>query len=114
MIEQWRELKETIIELRDNEEGTLTQQETCKFLANYMDVLEKNVSGSEKPTGSELIAKDDAISMIKELAEYHTGDSFNADRVIENIKRLPLVTPLPEQPYVPETNVGKMAESEEV
>ena len=40
MKEQWQELKETIIELRDND-GTATQQEVCKFLANLMDVLEK-------------------------------------------------------------------------
>ena len=46
MTEQWQELKETIIELRDGE-GTGTQQEICKFLANYMDVLEKNESNSE-------------------------------------------------------------------
>lgn len=39
MTEQWRELKETITELRDND-GTGTQQEVCKFLANYMSVLE--------------------------------------------------------------------------
>lgn len=46
MNEQWQELKETIIELRDNN-GTCTQQEVCKFLANLMDVLEKQMSGSE-------------------------------------------------------------------
>lgn len=39
MIEQWNELKETIIELRDNN-GTATQQECCQFLANLMNVLE--------------------------------------------------------------------------
>lgn len=37
---QWQELKETITEMRDND-GTGTQQEVCKFLANYMAVLEK-------------------------------------------------------------------------
>ena len=42
MNEQWEELKETIIELRDND-GTGTQQEVCRFLANLMDVLEKQV-----------------------------------------------------------------------
>ena len=46
MNEQWQELKETIIEMRDND-GTLTQQEVCKFLANLMNVLEKQMSGSE-------------------------------------------------------------------
>jgi len=45
MTEQWQELKETIIELRDND-GTGTQQEICKFLANYMDVLEKQMQVS--------------------------------------------------------------------
>lgn len=42
MIEQWTELKETIIELRDND-GTATQQEVCKFLANYMGMLERQM-----------------------------------------------------------------------
>ena len=42
MTEQWKELKETIIELRDNG-GTGTQQEVCNFLANYMDILEKQM-----------------------------------------------------------------------
>ena len=42
MIEQWRELKETITEMRDNG-GAGSQQEVCKFLANLMDVLEKQV-----------------------------------------------------------------------
>lgn len=37
--QQWDELKETIIELRDND-GTGTQQEICEFLVNYMNVLE--------------------------------------------------------------------------
>ena len=46
MTEQWQELKETIIEMRDND-GTGTQQEVCKFLVNLMDVLEKQMSGSE-------------------------------------------------------------------
>ena len=40
MEEQWQELKETIIEMRDND-GTGTQQEVCKFLVNLMEVLEK-------------------------------------------------------------------------
>ena len=39
LLEQWKELKETIIELRDND-GISTQQEVCKFLVNLMNVLE--------------------------------------------------------------------------
>lgn len=46
MREQWQELKETIIELRDND-GTATQQEVCRFLANLMDALEKQVEDSD-------------------------------------------------------------------
>lgn len=42
MTEQWKELKETIIEMRDNN-GTATQQEVCAFLANLMDVLERQM-----------------------------------------------------------------------
>ena len=47
MTEQWKELKETIIELRDNN-GWGTQQEVCKFLVNYMDILEKQMSDTAK------------------------------------------------------------------
>lgn len=49
MTEQWQELKETITDLRDND-GTGTQQEVSKFLLNLMDVLEKKMSSSEKPS----------------------------------------------------------------
>lgn len=42
MNDQWQELKETITEMRDND-GTGTQQEVCKFLANLMDILEKQM-----------------------------------------------------------------------
>jgi hypothetical protein len=47
MKEQWQELKETIIEMRDND-GTGTQQEVCKFLVNYMGVLEKQMVEQEQ------------------------------------------------------------------
>lgn len=48
MNEQWQELKETITEMRDND-GTGTQQEVCKFLVNYMEILEKQMQ--EPKTG---------------------------------------------------------------
>lgn len=47
MKEQWDELKETIIELRDNN-GTATQQGVCKFLVNYMNVLEAQIEQERK------------------------------------------------------------------
>lgn len=46
MNEQWQELKKTITEMRDNN-GTGTQQEVCKFLVNYMEILEKQM---QEPT----------------------------------------------------------------
>ena len=46
MTEQWQELKETITEMRDND-GTGTQREICKFLADYMETLEKQM---QEPT----------------------------------------------------------------
>jgi hypothetical protein len=39
-LEGWDELKETIVEMRDNN-GTGTQQEVCKFLVNLMRVIEE-------------------------------------------------------------------------
>ena len=56
MNEQWQELKETIIEMRDND-GIGTQQEVCKFLANYMDTLEKQITDEWIPV-SERLPKD--------------------------------------------------------
>ena len=64
MIEQWQELKETIIEMCDND-GTGTQQEVCKFLVNLMDILEKQMSDSENPTG-DLISKQAVLNALKE------------------------------------------------
>lgn len=65
--QQWNELKETIIEMRDNE-GTGTQQEVCKFLANYMDVLEKQM---KEPVLDKIIAE---IESCREDAEPHLCD----------------------------------------
>ena len=49
MTEQWQELKETITEMSDNG-GTGTQQEVCKFLANYMETLEKQMQEPSEDT----------------------------------------------------------------
>ena len=50
---EWQELKETIIELRDND-GTASQQEVCKFLVNYMEVLEKQMQEPWIPVSERL------------------------------------------------------------
>ena len=51
--DQWQELKETIIGMRDND-GTGTQQEVCKFLANLMDILEKQMKDEWIPVSERL------------------------------------------------------------
>lgn len=43
MKEQWQELKETIIEIRDNNKFNEDVVGVCKFLTNYMGVLEKQM-----------------------------------------------------------------------
>ena len=44
--EQWQDLKDTVIEMRDND-GILTQQETCQFLARLMEIIETQTVNSE-------------------------------------------------------------------
>ena len=51
MQEQWQELKETIIELRDNG-GAGTQQEVCTFLVNLMKLLETQNSALSEDIGN--------------------------------------------------------------
>ncbi len=81
MTEQWQELKETITELRDND-GTGTQQEVCKFLANLMDVLEKQM---QEPC--------DAVS--REAAVNACLNGWNKDykEIVADIRALPSVQP---------------------
>ena len=71
MIEQWKELKETIVELRDND-GTGTQQDVCKFLVNYMEVLEKQM---QEPVLDKIRAE------IEE--EYNRLSATRADETLE-------------------------------
>lgn len=95
MIEQWRELKETIIEMRDND-GTGTQQEVCKFLANLMDVLEKQMSDSEKPNKGDLISRQAAIDALSKYVDYSDDgeQEINADSVFLTLEKLPSVEPI--------------------
>ena len=81
MTEQWQELKETIIELRDND-GTGTQQEVCKFLANLMDVLEKQMSNQNK---GDLISRQ---AVLDEIENYSCLDKKDIKTII---KALPSV-----------------------
>lgn len=101
MTEQWRELKETITEMRDND-GTGTQQEVCKFLADYMEVLEKQM---QQPC-EDAVSREAVKALIKRLSfkyymecgEYIGEDSrevtlINALKFEECFEDLPSVTP---------------------
>lgn len=86
MTEQWQELKETITEMRDND-GTGTQQDVCKFLADYMEVLEKQM---QEPC-------EDCISRVDVLNLFNYGkldeDMVYSADVINAVRDLPSVTP---------------------
>ena len=103
MTEQWQELKETITEMRDND-GTGTQQDVCKFLANYMETLEKQM---QEPC-EDCIRRQAVIILIDEASEMHpykvVGDSdtysnYNqgwsdaCDWLYANIEGVPSVKP---------------------
>lgn len=44
--EAWLQLTKTVLELRDNN-GTGTQQEVCKFLADYLWILKKDIMAAK-------------------------------------------------------------------
>ena len=90
MTEQWQELKETITEMRDNG-GTGTQQEVCKFLANYMEILEKQM---QQPC-EDCISRDAVDEYITNLL---SGYLYDEERTrLEDLSafvwELPSVTP---------------------
>ena len=78
MTEQWQELKETITEMRDNG-GTGTQQDVCKFLANYMEVLEKQM---QQPS------EEDFIRHKKEVLERIDRREREIDKYIKELEEL--------------------------
>lgn len=50
MNEQWKQLKETIIEIRDNNKFDHEDVSSiCQFLVNYMNILEDKMSNLENP-----------------------------------------------------------------
>lgn len=60
----------------------------CECLNIDIYDLFANDPETEGSKSLNLISREETIKMIKELADYHTGDAFNADRVIRNIKQL--------------------------
>ena len=116
MTEQWQELKETIIEMRDNG-GTGAQQEVCKFLANYMEILEKQTQQSCE----DCISREATIEAIykkyiggKDAIENAPINDLYAEGLVEAVDAvwdMPSVTPKAEQKAV----LGKIrAEIEQI
>lgn len=91
MTEQWQELKETITEMRDND-GTGTQQDVCKFLADYMEVLEKQMQQPCEDCISREHAKQFLYYEIERLHDDGLYDCFS--KIIDDMyNELPSVTP---------------------
>ena len=90
MTEQWQELKETITEMRDNG-GTGTQQEVCKFLANYMEILEKQM---QQPC-EDCISREYLINKISSVDGLEGVENSNlfAKHYMDIVKSAPSVTP---------------------
>lgn len=90
MTEQWQELKETITEMRDND-GTGTQQDVCKFLANYMEVLEKQM---QQPC-EDCISREEVQDLISRwLSDYLLDETREALETINyKVGDMPSVTP---------------------
>jgi DNA-directed RNA polymerase subunit RPC12/RpoP len=55
--------------------------------------VEQAIKALEQQPCEDCISRDIAIANIQELAEWYTGDAFNADRVARCLKALPPVQP---------------------
>ena len=73
--------------MRDNG-GTGTQQDVCKFLANYMEVLEKQM---QRPW-EDCISRVEAIDKLTKLYNM-VLDDINVRDIVGALERLPSVTP---------------------
>lgn len=85
MTKQWNELKETIEELRDNG-GTGTQKGICKFLMNYMNLLEKQV---QAPSDS-YVNRQEVVNAIANTCFWLSADNWS--ELMECINSVPPVT----------------------
>lgn len=123
MTEQWQELKETITEMRDND-GTGTQQEVCKFLANYMETLEKQMQQPSEDCISREEVRKILANQRDELVKLHTvnpKDNPKADAMaygvnwsLNTLMELPSVIPktrwIPCSEKMPDINIHVLAQ----
>ena len=88
MKEQWQELKETIIEIRDNNKFNEDVSAVCKFLINYMGVLEKQM---QEPceyapfTIAELKDKD-MQKLLREFKNQRVEDAISRQAVLDIVR----------------------------
>jgi len=106
MKEQWQELKETIVKLRDgiiefrDGDGTGTQQEVCKFLVDLMDVLENQESDEDCVSRQAVLDALDTHTYSEDFCiEHHIDWSVNLGMAHIVINDLPSV--------IPQQNTGK-------
>jgi len=72
-------------------------------ILDAMGRIEELPSVNPKPC-EDAISRQAAISTIREMEEWHTGDAFNADRVLKHLRDLPTVTPQPKTGHWIQTN----------
>lgn len=66
--------------------------EHTKYNDNEVRIaLDIAIKALEQEPCGDSISRQQTKEMIKKLAEYHTGDHFNADRIIRNVNELPSV-----------------------
>ena len=75
--------------------------DACSQSINMLDAMSRieDLPSVTPIPCEDVISRQAAISDIQEMAEWHTEDAFNADRVIQHLKDLPSVTP--KQRWIP-------------
>ena len=69
--------------------------DACSQSINILDAMSRieDLPSVTPIPCEDVISRQAAISDIQEMAEWHTEDAFNADRVIQHLKDLPSVNP---------------------
>lgn len=93
MNEQWKQLKDTIVDIRDNNEfehGDVTLM--CRFLVNYMEVLEKQMQEPCKNT----IDRQAVLDIVDSYSESQSNVEDVTQDIISDIVALPPVNSQPQ------------------
>ena len=90
MNEQWKQLKDTIVDIRDSnefehEDVTLM----CRFLVNYMEVLEKQMQEPREDT----ISRQTVLDIVDSYSESKSNVEDVTQDILSNIVALSPVNP---------------------